>query len=319
MRAGIITSSFLRVSSELIPRRGKGYYSPSVGSYSTASLKKRSLFWHSLTLVGMLLFCSSSNAQSSSDRPPIPHFTTGPVVDQTGSLNDQQIAALDRKLNTYHDSTGTWIAIAIINSAGGYPLESLAIEIADSNSLKAKNNNVAIVLLSMSEHKGFIATGYGLEPTLTDAATSMIYHEILVPALRRGDVYGGLDSATTAMIQVVGGEFHIDRARSPLRKQPNAPSVTGVFLIVVGFFVLMFVLRAMAGTGARRTVVGGGGAGSGCMGGILQGLFWSSIFNTGRGGLGGGGFGGSSGGGWGGFGGGGGGGSFGGGGAGGSW
>jgi uncharacterized protein len=274
-------------------------------------------------IVGFLFLIIHSTAFAQS-KPPLPHFTTGPVVDETGSLNAQQIAALDQKLNTYHDSTGTWIAIALIHSANGYPLEDLAIEIADSNGLKAKNNNVAIILLSMNEHKGFIATGYGLEPTLTDAATSMVYQEILVPALRRGDAYGGLDSATTAMIQIVAGEFHNEQARSPLRRRPNPPSVTGVFLIVIGFFILMFLLRAMAGTGASRTVVGAGGGSSGCMGGILQGLFWSTIFNTGRsgwgsGGLGGGGFGGGSSGGWGGFGGGGGGGSFGGGGAGGGW
>ena len=59
----------------------------------------------------------------------------------------------------------------------------------------------------MNDHQGFIATGYGLEPTLTDAATSMIYREVLVPALKQGDLYGGLDKATTAMIQVVGGEL----------------------------------------------------------------------------------------------------------------
>ncbi|HWF45019.1 MAG TPA: TPM domain-containing protein [Candidatus Kapabacteria bacterium] len=279
-----------------------------------------------LLLSSATLLASTAFAQS---KPPLPRFTTGPVIDESGSLNAQQIAALDQKLNTYHDSTGTWIAIALINTANGYPLEDLAIEIADSNGVRAKNNNVAIILLSMQEHKGFIATGYGLEPTLTDAATSMVYQEILVPALRRGDVYAGLDSSTTAMFQIIGGEFHVQPGRSPLRRQPNAPSITGVFFIIIAFFVLMFLFRAMAGTGARRTVVGAGGGGSGCMGGILQGLFWSSIFNTGRGGwggsgfggggFGGGGFGGGSSGGWGGFGGGGGGSSFGGGGAGGGW
>jgi uncharacterized protein len=275
----------------------------------------------------ILLFVTSSFLAFTAfaqSKPPLPRFTTGPVVDESGSLNAQQIAALDQKLNTYHDSTGTWIAIALINTANGYPLEDLAIEIADSNGMKAKNNNVAVILLSMQEHKGFIATGYGLEPTLTDAATSMVYQEILVPALRRGDVFGGLDSSTTAMFQIIGGEFHVQPGSSPLRRKPNAPSITGVFFIIIAFFVLMFLFRALAGTGARRMVVGAGGGGSGCMGGILQGLFWSSIFNSGRGGwggggFGGGGFGGGSSGGWGGFGGGGGGSSFGGGGAGGGW
>jgi len=259
------------------------------------------------------------SAQSHSDEPPIPHFTQGPVIDQTGSLTAEQIAALTSKLRTFEDSSSTQIAVLLIPTLSGYPAEDYAVQVAQENHIgQSKKNNGALILLAMNDHKGFIATGYGLEPTLTDAATSMIYHEILVPALRKGDVYAGLDQATTAMIQVVHGEFKNEHPPSPLRSSKR-PSLRGVFLIVVIFFVVMFFLRAAAGTGARRTVVGSGGGGSGCMGGILQGLFWSSLFNSGRGGWGGGGFtggsfGGGGGGGWSG-----GGGSFGGGGAGGSW
>jgi len=247
-------------------------------------------------------------------------------VDQTGTLNDQQIAALNAKLHRYEDSTSTQIVILLVSTLNGTPASDFAVAVFDSNKIgQAKKNNGALILLALNDHQGFISTGYGLEPTLTDAATSMIYKEILVPALRKGDVYGGLDQATTAMMQVVAGEFHNDHPRSPFSSRRGAPSVHGTFLIVVGFFVLLFLMRAFAGTGARRTVVGAGGGGSGCLGGLLQGLFWSSIFNSGRGGWGGGGFGGGmgGGGGFGGFGGGGGfsggGGMTGGGGAGGSW
>lgn len=89
-------------------------------------------------------------------------------------------------------------------------------------------------------------------------------------------------------------------------------------VMVLIFFVILIVIRAVAGTGSRRTIVGSKGGMSGCMGGILQGLFWSSLFSGGgrRGGSSWGGFsgGGGGGGGWSG-----GGGSFGGGGAGGDW
>jgi uncharacterized protein len=277
-----------------------------------------------LSLLLVLVFAAfgarSAFAQSHSDEPPIPRFTQGPVIDQTGSLTGEQVAALTAKLRIFEDSSSTQIAVLLIPTLGGYPAEDYAVEVAQENHLgQSKKNNGALILLAMNDHKGFIATGYGVEPTLTDAATSMIYQEILVPALRKGDVYAGLDQATTAMIQIVRGEFQNEHPPSPLRGR-KSPSIKGVSLIIILFFVVMFFLRAAAGTGARRTVVGSGGGGSGCLGGILQGLFWSSLFNSGRGGggftgggFGGGGFGGG-GGGWSG-----GGGSFGGGGAGGSW
>jgi len=274
--------------------------------------------------LSLIFLVSGIRAQSTSNYPAVPLFKTGYVLDETNSLSSEQIAALDQKLRHYQDSTSTQIVILLIPTLGGYPVEDFAVAIYDSNKIGQKNkNNGALILLAMQDHKGWITTGYGLEPTLTDAATSMIYQQILVPALRKGDVYAGLNQATTAMFQVIGGEFKNENPQSPFRGRRNAPSPGGLFLIVVGFFVFLFIMRALAGSGAKRTVVGSGGAGSGCMGGILQGLFWSSLFNTGRGGLGGGGF---SGGGFGGFGGGGGFGGFsggggmtGGGGAGGGW
>jgi uncharacterized protein len=244
------------------------------------------------------------------------------VLDETNTLTDAQVAALSAKLRGFEDSTTTQITVLLIPTLAGYPVQDFTVEVFDSNHIGQKSkNNGALVLLAMSDHKGWITTGYGLEPTLTDAATSMIYREILTPALRRGAVYEGLDSATSAMMQIVTGEFKAT-PKSPVRRPGQAPSISGVFAIIVGFFIVLFFLRALFGTGARRTVVGRGGSGSGCFGGILQGLLWSTIFNSGRGGWGGGGFrgGGFGGGGFGGGGGwSGGGGMTGGGGAGGDW
>jgi uncharacterized protein len=276
----------------------------------------------------LLLLCwlniDTASAQSSG-YPEIPMLRAGYVLDETNTLNPNEVSALDQKLRHYEDSTSTQICIVLIPSLNGYPVEDFTVAVLDSNHIgQAHKNNGALILLALQDHQGWISTGYGLEPTLTDAATSMIYQQIIVPNMRKGDVYSALDQATTAMFQVIGGEFKNENPQSPFRGRRGAPSPSGAFLIVMGFFIVLFIMRALAGTGSKRTVVGAGGAGgagSGCMGGLLQGLFWSSIFNSGRGGWGGGGFGGGGFGG-GGFGGGGfsgGGGMGGGGGAGGGW
>ncbi len=275
------------------------------------------------TLALWVLLCTVGHAfAQSSDYPPVP-ILHNYVLDQTNSLTPDEQAALDQKLKNYEDSTSTQICIVLIPTLNGYPVEDYAVNVYDTNQIGQKHkDNGALILLAMQDHKGWITTGYGLEPTLTDAATSIIYNQILVPALREGNVYAGLDSATTTMFQVIGGEFkntNLGRAQQP----QGGPSPGGVLFIVVAFFVVLFLLRGLAGSASKRTVVGSGGAGSGCLGGILSGLFWSSLFNSGSGGWGGGGFGG---GGFGGFGGGGGFGGFsggggmtGGGGAGGGW
>ena len=271
-------------------------------------------------MIALGLFLSSDLLAQS---PAIPIFHSH-ILDQTNSLNSAEVSSLDQKLAHYEDSTSTQICILLIPSLNGTPVEDFAVSVYDSNKLGQKNkNNGALILLAMNDHQGWITTGYGLEPTLTDAATSIIYQQIIVPNLRKGNVYVALDSATTAMFEVIGGEFkNVNPHNRSFGRRPSA-SPGGVFFIVLAFFIVLFVLRAIAGSGAKRTVVGSGGGGSGCLGGILQGLFWSSIFNTGRGNWGGGwtggGFGGFGGGGFGGGGFSGGGGMSGGGGAGGGW
>jgi uncharacterized protein len=267
-------------------------------------------------LFALALFSQSvSFAQlSTAGRPPIPKLTS-PVYDETNTLTGEQADALKRKLLANEDSTSTQIAIVIINTLHDYPVNDFAIEVGQENKIgQGKKNNGAIILLAKDDHKGFIATGYGLEPTLTDATCDYIFQNILRPALRENDFYGGLDKATDAIIKATAGEFKAPPTSS--RSRRGEPSGGGAMAIVGIFFVILIIVRGFFGSGAHRTIVGSKGGMSGCWGGMLQGLFWSSIFSTGRGG----GWGGSSGGGFSGGGGwGGGGGSFGGGGAGGSW
>lgn len=265
-----------------------------------------------LVAIAFILAGTNVTAQiSTSGRPPIPKLTS-PVYDATGTLSADEKAALEAKLRANEDSTSTQIAIMIISTLDGYPASDFAIEAAQENKVgQAKKNNGALILLAKDDRKWFIATGYGLEPTLTDATASYIGREILVPALRAKDYYGGLNASVDAIIKATAGEF-----KAEPKKKKNTDG-GGAIIFVVIFFIILVLARAFFGTGTRRTLVGKGGSGSGCMGGILEGLFWSILFNSG-------GRGGGSSGGFGGFGGGGGGwsgggGSFGGGGAGGDW
>jgi uncharacterized protein len=264
-------------------------------------------------ICGLLFNSSVIQAQlSTSGRPPIPKLTS-PVYDETGTLSNEQANALRSKLRTNEDSTSTQIAIVIVSTLNDYPVSDFAIEVAQENKIgQAKKNNGALILLAKNDRKGFIATGYGLEPTLTDATANYIFQNILRPDLREGDYYGGLDKATDAIIKATAGEF---KAETKNIRDRKVPSGGGAMLIVLIFFVILIIARGVMGSGTHRTIVGSRGGMSGCFGGILQGLFWSSIFSNRSGGWGGGiGGGFSGGGGWSG-----GGGSFGGGGAGGDW
>ncbi len=265
-----------------------------------------------LIIAGSLGFIHTVQAQT----PAVPILTTSPVYDETGTLTAEQTAALSSKLMGYEDSTSTQIVIVLMKTLNGYPINDFATEIGNKNKIgQSKKNNGVVILLAKDDHKGFIASGYGMEPTVTDALATSIFRNILRPALQKDDFYGGLDASIDAIVSAAKGEYKADAKKT----KDNIGG--GAFFFVILIFVVIVIIRGVVGTGLRRTVVGAGGTRSGFWGGVLQALFWSSIFRGGGRGGGGndtfGGFGGGSsgGGGWGG----GGGGSFGGGGAGGDW
>lgn len=240
------------------------------------------------------------------DIPPAPN-PPQLVNDFASALSDADRASLERKLNAYHDTTSTQIAVVIVKTLGGYEVMDYAFRIGEEWGVgqKGKENGI-VVLVAIDDRKAAIATGYGLEGAIPDIATRHIRENQMNPNFRDGNFYKGLDEATTSLMKLASGEFTADDM------VPKAP--IGAIFGVVFFFIFAIILLVIIVSRRKRNHIGSKGLD-----------FWTALWlmsNAGRGGRGGGssgwggGFGGgSSGGGFGGFGGG----SFGGGGSGGSW
>lgn len=254
----------------------------------------------------LLLFLSLTTLAYAQDIPEAPD-PPRLVNDFANVLSDGERASLEQKLNAYHDTTSTQIAVVTVKSLGGYEVLDYAFRIGESWGVgQAGKENGVVVLVAIDDRKAAIATGYGLEGAIPDIATRHIRENQMNPNFRSGDFYKGLDEATTTLMKLASGEFS---AEDMAPAQPGAGYVALIFfLVVIGIIVLAAVSRR------KRNHIGKKGID-----------FWTALWlishmggrNRGGGsGWGGGGFGGgSSGGGFGGFGGG----SFGGGGSGGSW
>lgn len=239
--------------------------------------------------------------------PEVPKIQTS-VYDQAQMMTKPEAQKLERKLINYSDTTSTQIVVITINSLEGNDIAMYATELAHKWGIGQKGKDNGIVLLvSKTDRKMTIRTGYGVEHLLTDALSRRIIENIITPQFKRGNFYQGLDEGTDAIIAIMSGEYKGEReSEGPNGKFP-------AFIIVIIFIVIMMIL-------SRRNRGGGRNGGRRSRGfSLLDAIILS---NAGRGGFGSrGGFGGSSGGGFGGggFGGGFGGGGFGGGGASGGW
>jgi len=277
-------------------------------------------------LIGFVLLSAPATAQT------FPKLT-GFVVDAANVLPPQVEADLTAKLDALQKDTHRQLIVATISDLQGYPLEDYGYRLGREwgVGLNGANNGV-ILFIAPNEPKGHrgprIEVGYGLEPVITDALSSVIINTQMMPKLRDGgDIPGAMEAGTDALIAQLRASPDEAKARTDAavaefdraHRGGKASNMVGgvpflaVFLmIVVAFFVLSRFRRGTRGQRYR--------------GGIAPVVLWGPDLGGGSGSSWSSGWGGSSsssssdGGGWGGGGfSGGGGGSFGGGGASGDW
>jgi uncharacterized protein len=251
---------------------------------------------------------------------------TGRVVDNAHLLTAAQIADLTSKSDALEKSTGRQFVVATIPSLEGRTIEDYGYRLGRTWAIGQKGKDDGVILLvAPNEHKVRIETGYGARVFLTDAVSSIIIREAILPKFKAGDIGGGIVAGADQIItqmslapeQAQKNIAQAEQAQQSHRQSRGSPLPVIFWFMVIGFVLLSMARRA----GGRRYQArrGGGGINPWI---VLWGLNELSRASRGGGGWGGGGMGGfGGGGGWGGGGGGfsGGGGSFGGGGASGSW
>ena len=248
---------------------------------------------------------------------------TGRVVDQANLLSPEQEGALTGKLAALEQQTGRQFVVATVSSLEDRTIEDYGYRLGRTWGIgDEKRDDGVILLVAPKEKKVRIETGYGARVFLTDAVSSVIIRESILPRFKAGDFPGGITAGADQIITMMSlseAEAARRAAQAEQREATRATSGAGlipvVFWIMVIIFVLLSMFRRAAGRRYRRRRKGGIDPWI-----VLWGLSeLSQASRRGRGGWGGGGFGGFGGGG-GGFGGfSGGGGSFGGGGASGGW
>ncbi len=259
-------------------------------------------------LIFIFNICCSFSLVAQDYLPQKPKDQTS-VYDKAQMMTEGEGKLLEQKLIRYSDTTSTQIVIITINSLEGNEVGIYATELAHKWGIgQAGKDNGILILASKDDRKVTIRTGYGIESVLTDALSRRVIENVIKPEFRQGNFYDGFDKGTTAIMQIMNGEYKGER------EYTNKKKGSSVFLIVIIFFIIMIILsRKNRGKGGKN-----GGRKSGGFS-LLDAIILSSAGRSGFGGssFGGGSSGGSFGGG--GFGGGFGGGGFGGGGASGGW
>ncbi|MBB3871095.1 TPM domain-containing protein [Brevundimonas mediterranea] len=256
-------------------------------------------------LMAVLLFALPATAQTKLDFPP----PSGRVVDQADLLDAATEQALTEKLAALEAKSSDQLVVVTVRSLQDQEIEDYGYQLGRAWGIGQKEgDNGALLIVAPTERKVRIEVGYGLEPILTDAFSSMVIRDDILPAFRDGDYQTGVVRGVDALIT----QLELDPAEAQARAAAAATEPEGAGgavilpVVIIGVIFIIFLVG----------VIGSGGRGRRHRrDGVTPILIWAAseaLRNAGRGG-GGGGFGGGGGG----FGGGGG--SFGGGGASGGW
>jgi uncharacterized protein len=220
---------------------------------------------------------------------------TGYVNDFAHVLTPQGAQRLEIYCTNLERVTGVQMAIVLIDSLEGDPIDDVANTLYRQWGIGKKGKDEGIlILLSVKDHKDRAEIGYGLEPVIPDGYAGGVMRGIR-PILRQGNYAGGILAAADEFGQRIAQSKGVAlspetpiRTGQPVRHRNSIPGP----LIIIGLFILFGIISRLFGGG-------GGGGGTGFLAGMLLGNMMGR--GSGSGGFGGGG---SSGGGWGGFGGG---------------
>ncbi|WP_106476043.1 TPM domain-containing protein [Phytohalomonas tamaricis] len=248
-----------------------------------------------LSFLSLLLVCTfAAQAQQQPDFPEL----SGRVVDQAELLDGQTEAQLTQMLAAHEQATSEQVVVVTVPDLQGYAIEDYGYQLGRQWGIGQQGeDNGALLIVARDDRKVRIEVGYGLEGRLTDAQSSIIINQIILPAFRQGDFERGIAEGTQAIIDVLGGDPQGTTTGDQQRQASGQGEGPMSLLFFVLFAIVMMIVRSGGGRGGR----GGGGGGRGLITGVLLG----SLLGGGRGGGGGLGGGGGFGGGGGGFGGGG--------------
>jgi uncharacterized protein len=198
---------------------------------------------------------------------PIPKLTAR-VTDLTGTLTAEQQSMLEEKLSTFEARKGAQVAVLVVPTTEPEEIAQYSIRVVDQWKLgRQRIDDGALLIVAKNDRDLRIEVGKGLEGALTDLTAHRIISETIIPLLRQGDFYGGINAGLDQMIRVIDGEQlpapdlgwqgHWSRGSGDV---PSGDSVRDVSHLVPFLFVAVLfgsvVLRSLFGRGLGAVIAG---------------------------------------------------------------
>lgn len=200
-----------------------------------------------LALAGMLL----ASPLAAQDFPAL----TGRVVDAADIIPADVEAQLTAKLEALETQSQRQLVVATVPDLQGYDISDYGYRLGREWGVgDAERNDGALLLVAPNERRVRIEIGYGLEGIMTDALSSLIIQNAIVPRFKADDYPGGIVAGTDAIIQQLQlpeEEARLVAQQAGERRSSDDGFPFG-FLIWIAFMFFFFILPMLRGRRRRR-------------------------------------------------------------------
>jgi uncharacterized protein len=143
----------------------------------------------------------NSGAAIDSGKIPVPQLT-GRINDTVNLLLPADRERLSHLLKVYEQETGHQIAVLIVPTLAGEPIESFCLRTAKVWRLGRKGiDDGILVCLALKEKRVRIELGLGMERYISNAEAWNIIEEEMKPAFKKGDFAGGLEKGLKRLME----------------------------------------------------------------------------------------------------------------------
>jgi uncharacterized protein len=191
---------------------------------------------------------------------------TGRVVDDAHLLTPAQVQDLTSKSEALEASTKRQFVVATVPSLEGRTIEDYGYRLGRTWGIGQKGKDDGVILLvAPNEHKVRIETGYDARVFLTDAVSSVIIREAILPHFKQNppDYGGGIEEGADQVIKQMSlppEEAAKNAAAAEQtqqrRQHSSGDALPGFFWFMIIAFVFLSMFRRSAGRRYRKR--GGG-------------------------------------------------------------
>ena len=186
-------------------------------------------------------FAKSAHPSTSGEAPGIPDLGTRRVVDEAGVLTPGEIDALTREIDAFEAASGGQMAVLLIRSLNGAPVEEYSLSVAEKWKIGRKGiDNGILLLLAVDDRRSRMEIGDGWEGAINDARTGDVLRG-MAPVLREKRYEQAISYAIRCAAAFVRNEHAPD---VPIGDISDGPG--DLLISVIGFSLLCVVIGTIA-------------------------------------------------------------------------